>query len=102
MFGRKLTPQEKIIKADNKKQRYRDKRSKLDRGDPGFDKKDKKLMGKIHKQNVIIDTSKMELKHPQRQHKTTNVTTNVNLTKNDSSKSLHLHGHYHSSEKKKK
>lgn len=102
MFGKKKTPGEAYKAADHKRQKLRDKRSKLDKNDPNFKKKDDKLIAKIHKQNVIMEVAKTELTHPANNNTTVKKTTTVNLSKNDNSKSIQFHGHYHAGSKKKK
>lgn len=61
MFGKKKSPGDTYKAADNKKQKLRNQRSKLNKDDPNFEKKDAKFMQKIHEQNVIMEVAKTEM-----------------------------------------
>lgn len=102
MLFKKKTPGETIIASENKKDKLRNKRSKLDHSDPNYHFKKDKINGKIHKENVKIRVAELELQTPVKNETKINKKTSINFTNNDNGKSYHLHGHYHSSGKKDK
>lgn len=99
MFGKPKSPEERYRIADKKKQKLRDKRSKLDSSAPNYDSKVKKINGKIHEQNVEMQIADKQLAHPAKQDikKTTNVSFSFN--NNSQKKSIEAHGHYHAGKK---
>lgn len=100
MFFKSKTPKETILASENKKNKLRNKRSKLNQADPSYETKKNKINGKIHKENVKIEVAKLEMQQPVKNEITKN--TNFNYNKTDNSKSVQFHGHYHSSGKKGK
>lgn len=112
MFFKKKTASERIKIADKKRQKLRDKRSKLEKTKKhGFvpreekekyEKKINKINNKIHVQSLEIDLASKELKRPVNNKTTNNTKINaqISFNKNITKKSVEFHGHYHANKSK--
>lgn len=87
------TPQDRIRKAEKKKQKLRSQRANVDEGSKKF----WKINNKIHEQKVEIDIARRELKQPQ--FNVDNSSKSLNFINNTNK--LGLEGHIHFPRKKK-
>ena len=94
----KKSPQERYAHADKNRQHLRDKRAKLNKEDPNYEKKINRINEKIHKQNVQIEIAKYELQNPAKVTKKTTVKTTIEI---NGKKEKSYHSHFHFIHKKK-
>jgi hypothetical protein len=96
----KKTPEQKAVSAKKKIQKYGEKRDNLNRFDPNYDHKHKKLTNKMSLEYTKIEFAKKEMEHPTL--KTTTFSPTVQLNNNKKSNELHLHLAQKPSKKKTK